>query len=283
MWKLFPSLSPLSASEVTKTWRHWAMRHSPRRLGRVVRRETGERTRVVTQRRHRIAHCRYHHPRPDTRRIMQREDFCIVAQESILCIKTSMSCISVWGNHDSTVCSQELTLCSSGARRVTVLSLTVTETCDQEKSKWFWKKRMKRRRLVEEQADIIGWWWPGWVRYAWCDQWPGPGMRTMTEMSRAASVDQAARTAQPCWPMSGVARVTKLVTWLVTGAAWAAWHPALAGWASTQSGDTESGAGTRAMTLSMRHSGHRETSDSVISVTSWQSDVTQHYRHRQAH
>ena len=41
IWNLFPSLSPLSASSVTITWRHWAMRHSPRRLGRVVRRETG--------------------------------------------------------------------------------------------------------------------------------------------------------------------------------------------------------------------------------------------------
>ena len=177
------------------------------------------------------------------------------------------------------VCSQELTLCTWGARRVTVLGLSVTETCDQEKSGMFWKKRM----IIWGWCRGLGW-WPGRVRCDQsdqCDQVPGCG-----QWLRWAEQPQwTRRPGQPsrCWPMSGVARVTNLVTWRVTGAAWAAWHPAVAGWASTQSGDTESGAGTRAMTLSMRHSGHRETSDSVISVTSWQSDVTQHYRQQQAH
>ena len=41
--------------------------------------------------------------------------------------------------------------------------------------------------MVTREGEV----WPGWP------VWPGPGMRTMTEMSRAASVDQAARTAQP--------------------------------------------------------------------------------------
>ena len=83
---------------------------------------------------------------------------------------------------------------------------------------------------------------------AGCEGWPvWPVTRSRdadTDWDEQSSLTGPPGPAGAGWPMSGVARVTNLVTWRVTGAAWAAWHPAVC---------SRTEPGTRAVTQRAEH------------------------------
>ena len=168
----FSRLSPLSASSVTITWRHWAMRHSPRRLGRVVRRETGRGPGYGdTEATLDSWDCRYQHPDPENN-AARCETFVPGPRKVFYASKQAWVAFLCEAIMTQTVCShrnwQYECRTRDGWRSLLSQSPRLRQVTFGKNEKYW---NMRKCRLRRISSDDGGDQWPGWVRYG--RVWPG--------------------------------------------------------------------------------------------------------------